>query len=41
MHLKKADYPLVTAKKVPVAPYRYILNNPGIKTHLYYAIKND
>jgi dolichyl-phosphate-mannose-protein mannosyltransferase len=27
-------YPLVTAKKVPVAPYRYIiLNNPDVKIH--------
>ena len=26
-------YPLVTAKKVPVAPYRYILNNSDIKIH--------
>jgi dolichyl-phosphate-mannose--protein O-mannosyl transferase len=26
-------YPLVTAKKVPVAPYRFILNNADIKIH--------
>ena len=26
-------YPLVTAKKIPIIPYRYILNNADIKLH--------
>jgi dolichyl-phosphate-mannose-protein mannosyltransferase len=26
-------YPLVTAKQVPVAAYKYIINNPGVRIH--------